>query len=151
MSASSSEGPSKSVDGFSTIPMKVFNGLVHGDQTSHVILSPGVVGATANHTCECLAIMINSAYLRLGDLPQVLTVQFDGASTNKCILVLAFLSLYVLEGVFHTVRVRCLLEHHAHDVYDAFHAVHAAKVKHSTFFHLEDALPLGLPNVDSFG
>lgn len=82
--------------------------------------------------------MINSAYQRLGRLPRRLTVQFDGASTNKCILVLAFLGLYVLEGVFETVRVRCLMESHAHDVYDSFHAVHAGLVKHSTFYHWED-------------
>jgi hypothetical protein len=117
--------------------MKVFNGILHGDNRSHVILSPGVVGATASHTCECLSVMINVAYQERRALPPTLTVQFDGASTNKCILVLAFLGLYVLEGVFKTVRVRCLLENHAHDVYDSFHAVHAGRVKHSTFFHYE--------------
>ena len=68
----------------------------------------------------------------------MLSVQFDGASTNKCILVLAYLGLYALEGVFKRVRVRCLLEHHAHDVYDAFHAVHAGRVKHSTFYTLDE-------------
>ncbi len=138
LSASSQEGPSKAVDGFATAPMKVFNGIVHGDKRSHVILSPGVIGATASHTCECLSVMINTAHHEHGDLPSVLSVQFDGASTNKCILVLAFLGLYVLEGVFKCVRVRCLLESHAHDVYDAFHAVHAGRVKHSTFYHHEE-------------
>jgi hypothetical protein len=90
--------------------------------------------------------MINTAYIEHGDLPSVLTVQFDGASTNKCMLVLAFLGLYVLEGVFRTVRVRCLLESHAHDVYDAFHAVHAGLVRHSTFYHHEDRIRAGTWN-----
>ena len=103
-----------------------------------MILSPGVIGATANHTCECLGVMINSAYNNHGDLPSLLSVQFDGASTNKNMLVLAYLGLYALEGVFAQVRVRCLLENHAHDVYDAFHATHAARVKHSTFYNLEE-------------
>jgi hypothetical protein len=134
MSASASEGPSKAIEGFSTVPMKVFNGIVHGDRRSHVILSPGVIGATASHTCECLTTMINTAYAEHGNLPSKLSVQFDGASNNKCIAVLAYLGLYVLEGVFSSVRVRCLLEHHAHDVYDAFQAVHAGRVRHSTFF-----------------
>ena len=49
MSASDVEGQSKAIDGFSTVPMKVFNGFVHGDRRSHVILSPGVIGATASH------------------------------------------------------------------------------------------------------
>ena len=129
LSSADKEGPSKAVDGFSTVPMKVFNGLVHGDQRSYVILSPGVIGATANHTCECLGVMINCSYKAHGNLPHVLTVQFDGASTNKCNLVLAYLGLYVLHGVFSKVRVRCLLENHAHDVYDAFHAVHARAVR----------------------
>ena len=138
LSAADREGPSKAIDGFCTVPMKVFNGVVHGDQVGHVILSPGVIGATANHTCECLGVMVNTAYQRHGDLPLTLTVQFDGASTNKCILVLAYLSLYVLEGVFAKVRVRCLLENHAHDVYDAFHAIHAAAVRMSTYYQYEE-------------
>jgi hypothetical protein len=110
MSASDQEGPSKEIEGFSTVPMKVFNGIVHGSTRSHVILSPGVIGATANHTCECINIMVNTAYNELHDLPPTLTVQFDGASTNKCILVFAFLGLYVMEGVFKQVRVRCLMD-----------------------------------------
>jgi hypothetical protein len=52
--------------------------------------------------------------------------------------VLAYLGLYVLEGVFSSIRVRCLLENHAHDVYDAFQAVHAGRVRHSTFFCLDE-------------
>ena len=42
------EGPNKVLDNVVTIPMKVCNGLVHGDTRSHVILSPGVIGATAS-------------------------------------------------------------------------------------------------------
>ena len=84
-------------------------------------------------TCECLTIMINTVYAEHGNLP-TLSVQFDGASNNRCIAVLAYLGLYVLEGVFSSIRVRCLLENHAHDVYDAFQAVHAGRVRHSTFF-----------------
>ena len=83
MSASASEGPSKAIEGFSTVPMKVFNGIVHGDRRSHVILSPGVIGATASHTCECLTTMINTAYAEHGNWPSKLSVQFDGASNNK--------------------------------------------------------------------
>ena len=51
LSAADREGPNKAIDGFRTVPMKVMNGLVHGDTWSHVILSPGVTGATANHAC----------------------------------------------------------------------------------------------------
>lgn len=137
-SPSDREVPSKAIDGFSTVPMKVFNGIVHGDHRSHVILSPGVIGATANHTCECLNVMINTAFCEHGVLPSSLSVQFDGATTNKCSLVLAFLGLFVLEGVFSNVRARCQLENHAHDVYDAFHAIHARLVKHSTFYNYEE-------------
>ena len=118
--------------------MKVMNGLVHGDTRSHVILSPGVVGATANHTVECLSILINTVFEEHGCLPPLLTLQFDGASVNKCILVLAFMALYVLYRVFTTARARCELENHAHDVYDAFQAVHAIQVRAKTFYHFED-------------
>ena len=30
------------------------------------------------------------------------------------------------------------MENHAHDVYDAFHAVHATKVRHTSFYHLDE-------------
>ena len=53
------------------------------------------------------------------------TVQLDNASSNKKCLVLAFLGVYVILGIFKTVRVRFLLENHAHDVYDAFQGIHA--------------------------
>ena len=55
---------------------------------------------------------------------------------------LAYLALYVLFGVFRRARARCELEHHAHDIYDAFHAVHAGRVKHSTFFFLEELISI---------
>ena len=138
LSASDREGPNKALDGFATVPMKVMNCLVHGDTRSHVILSPGVIGATANLTCECLGIMINTAFEEHGMLPPVMTVQFDGASTNKCILTLAYISMYILFRIFRTGRARCELENHAHDIYDAFQAVHAKSVRRSTFFHLEE-------------
>ncbi len=138
LSGADREGLNKAIDGLATLPMKVCSGLVHGDVRSHVILSPGVVGATGSHTCECLTILVNTAFEEQQRLPPRLTLQFDGASTNKCILVLACLGLYVLEGVFSQARARCELENHAHDVYDSFHAVHARRVKQSTFYHLDE-------------
>jgi hypothetical protein len=38
--------------------------------------------------------------------------------------------------------VRFELENHAHDVYDAFQAIHAAAVRKGTFFHLEEMIRL---------
>ena len=136
------EGPNKLLDNVSTVPMKVCNGLIHGDRRSHVILSPGVVGATASHTLECMVVMINDVLEVHGAMPQEFTLQCDGASTNKCSLVLAFLGLYVMEGVFRQARLRMELEHHAHDVYDALQAIHARMVRRSTFFYLEELISL---------
>ena len=138
LSPADREGPNKAVDGLATVPMKVMNGLVHGDKRSHVILSPGVVGATANHTCESLTIMINTVFKEHETMPPEGTLQFDGATTNKCILTLAYSGLYVLEKVFTRFHAKNELENHAHDLYDAFHAVHAVGVRRSTFFHLEE-------------
>ena len=59
LAAADREGPNKILDNASTVPMKVCNGLVHGDTRSHVISSPGVVGATASHAIECMTIIIN--------------------------------------------------------------------------------------------
>ena len=140
LAAADREGPNKILDNASTVPMKVCNGLIHGDTRSHVILSPGVVGATANHTIDCLTIMINTVLQEHGTMPPEFALQFDGASTNKNILVLTYLALYVLFGVFRRARARCELEHHAHDIYDAVHAVHAGQVRRSTFFHLEELI-----------
>ena len=134
LSGADREGPNKVLDNVVTIPMKVCNGLVHGDTRSHVILSPGVIGATTSYTCECINILVNTAFMEHQDLPQLLTMQFDGASTNKNILVLTFLALYVLEGIVSTARARCELENHAHDLYDSFHSIHARRVLRSTFF-----------------
>ena len=53
------------------------------------------------------------------------SVQLDNASSNKNMLVLGFLGIYVFLGIFKSVRVRFLLENHAHDVYDAFQGIHA--------------------------
>lgn len=138
LSPADREGPNKAIDGFATVPLKVCNGLVHGDKRSHVILSPGVIGATANHTCECLLTIVNGCFVEHGSLPSVLSLQFDGASTNKCMLTLAFMALYVLEGVFTMARARCEMENHAHDLYDSFHAIHAVKVRDSTFWFYEE-------------
>ena len=134
LAAADREGPNKVLDGVATIPMKVCNGLVHGSKRSHVILSPGVIGATASHTIECLNILVNFVFMDHKDLPPQLTMQFDGASTNKNVLVLTFLALYVLEGIVSTARARCELENHAHDLYDQFHSIHARRVQASTFF-----------------
>jgi len=79
----------------------------------------------ANHTCESLLILINQHFIEHGDLPPNFTVQLDNASSNKNSLVLGFLAIYVLLGIFKTARVRFLLENHAHDVYDAFQGIHA--------------------------
>ena len=75
-------------------------------------------------------------------MPPEFALQFDGASTNKNILMLSYLALYVLFGVFRRARARCELEHHAHDIYDAFHAVHAGRVKSSTFFFMEELISI---------
>ena len=93
------EGPNKLLDNVSTVPMKVCNGIVHGDRRSHVILSPGVVGATANHTSECMLVMINDVLEVHNVMPEEFTLQCDGAATNKNVLVLTFLALLVMEGV----------------------------------------------------
>ena len=140
LAAADREGPNKILDNASTVPMKVCNGLVHGDTRSRVILSPGVVGATASHTIECLSIIINTVLQEHNVMPPEFSMQFDGASTNKSILVLANLGLYVLFGVFRQARARNEVEHHAHDMYDAVHAVHAGAVRRSTFFHLEELI-----------
>ena len=142
LSSADREGPNKLLDNVSTVPMKVCNGLVHGDRRSHVILSPGVIGATANHAIECLIVMINDVLEVHGVMPDVFTLQSDGASTNKNILMLAFLALLVMEGVFRTARLCMELEHHAHDVYDAYQAIHAGLVRRSTFFYLEELIHL---------
>lgn len=89
------ELPSKAIASFHTLPMKVLNGLIHGDTRSHVVLSAGSAIAGANHTCEGLAILINTAFSDHWDLPRRATVQLDNASTNHNMLVLAFMALYV--------------------------------------------------------
>ena len=142
LAAADREGPNKALANLTTVPMKVANAIVHGDTRGHVILSPGVIGATANHTCECICIIVNTMLHDHKTLPPDFTLQFDGASTNKCILVLVFIGLYVMSGVFNQGRARCELENHAHDVYDAFHAVHASRVRHSTYFHYEELIAL---------
>lgn len=119
LAAADIEGPSKALAGFHTVPLKVMNGVVHGDHRSHIILSPGVILAGASHVCESLAIMINTAFEEHGDVPPTISLQLDNAATNHNILVLAFAGLYCMEGVTEQFRVRFELENHAHDVYDA--------------------------------
>ena len=104
--------------------IQVMHGLVHGDSRSHAILSPWSVVAGANHVCESIAIAINTALADHGNLPRTASVQLDNASVNHNSLVLGFLALYVLFGVFDWARLRFELENHAHDIYDAFQAIH---------------------------
>lgn len=133
LSAASQEGPSKALK-MATVPLKVMNGLVHGDHRSHVILSPGVIVAGACHSCETIAIMINACMEDHGDVPKKMSLQMDNAATNHNMLVIAFAGLYVMEGVADSFRLRFGLEHHNHDIYDAFQAIHAQKVYRSTFY-----------------
>ena len=142
ISSADREGPNKLLKDVATVPMKVCNGLVHGDRRSHVILSPGVIGATANHTIECLMVLINCVFEEHNTMPHEFTFQCDGASTNKCVVVLAFLAMYLIYGVFRRSRLRNELEHHAHDVYDAVQAIHAGMVKRHTYFYLEEMINL---------
>ena len=74
--------------------MKVMNGLVHGDTRSHAILSPGTIFAGASHTCESIAVLMNTAYAEHGNLPLRASVQLDNAATNHNMLVLVFMGLY---------------------------------------------------------
>ena len=70
MAAHDVELPSKALSGFHTLPMKVLNGLVHGDTRSHVILSPGALVTGANHICEGTATIMNTAFAEHGNLPR---------------------------------------------------------------------------------
>ena len=78
-----------------------------------------------------MLILISQHFIENGVLPLQFSVQFDNASSNKNLLVLAFLGLYVILGIFKTVRVRFLLENHAHDIYDAFQGIHAKALERS--------------------
>ena len=152
-SAADMDGPNKLLDNQTTVPMKVCNGIVHGDQTSYVILRPGVVGATSNHNIECINMIVNDIYKRWGKLPPRFTMQCDGATTNKSIVVRAFLGLYVLEEVFTETRLRTEIEHHAHDIYDQAQSVHAPVVKRSTYWTHEELSSIlkGAHRVDGDG
>jgi len=48
----------------------------------------------------------------------------------------------VLHGVTDECRVRFELENHAHDIYDAFHAIHSQAVRKSTFFALDEMIAI---------
>ena len=132
----------KLLDGLSSVPMKVCNGLVHGDPNSYVILSPGVVGATTSHNIDCISLIVNHVFHRLGKLPPEFALQFDGAATNKSVLLFGWLADLCHEKVFRQCRARCEVEHHAHDLYDQFHSIHATSVKRSTYWSLEELIDI---------
>ena len=48
----------------------------------------------------------------------------------------------VLLDVVVEARLRFELENHAHDIYDAYHAIHARVVAKSTFFFIEELVQL---------
>ena len=132
------EGPSKAVAKCATNCLKVMNALIHGDSRSHVILSPGTIVAGASHTCESIMVVLNGAFQDHGDIPPNICLQLDNASNNHNILVLAFAALYVLDDVCETFKVRFELDNHAHDIYDAFTAIHNRAVRKATFFMWEE-------------
>ena len=53
-----------------------------------------------NHTSEMITAAINRVLHDEGALPNKLRIQFDNASTNKNMLVFAYLGHYVYHGVF---------------------------------------------------
>ena len=153
LSAAAAEGPNKAQSEKHTQGFKVMNGLVHGDARSHVILSPACVVAGANHVCESILTVINTAYEEHGDLPKKFAVQLDNASVNHCSLVLAFVGLYVLFGVFTCARIRFQLPDHAHDIYDAFQGISKSAVARYTFYALDEMIDIirGAHKVDRQG
>ena len=94
---------------------EVTNAFCHGDRFGHVLLTPGLLSATADLTCEVIVRLVNTHAARHGALPPVLRVQLDGASTNKNHLCLALLAQYVQTGLFDHAVLQCLVEHHAHE------------------------------------
>ena len=44
--------------------------------------------------------------------------------------------------MFDEFRVRSELENHAHDIYDAFHAIHARAVKSASFYHWNELVDI---------
>ena len=142
LAAKDMEGPSKMMDKIHTSPFKIQNGLIHGDTRSHVIISPPSIRVTASHTCESILIAINTAYEEHGNLPPKVSVNFDNAHINHNMLVLGLLSMYVLLGVFDLARLRFEIENHAHDIYDAYQAIHSRAIEGSTFFFLEEMIDI---------
>ena len=136
------ELPSKAADNVHTPGFKVMNVLVHGDRRSHVILSPWSTVAGSNHVCECVALAVNQCFVDHGKLPRRLTFQADNASVNHSMLVMSFLALYVLFNCVESARLRFMLENHAHDIYDAFHAIHKRVIENNTFYTLEEMMEL---------
>ena len=142
LAPAAAEGVSKAADQAHTPGFKVMNGIVHGAPYSHVILSPWSIVAGSNHVCECLAVAINTCILEYGRLPPSVTLQGDNSSVNHSNCVLAFLAVYVLFGCFKSARLRFMLEHHAHDVYDAFHGVTKRAVERHTYYFMEELIAI---------
>lgn len=142
LSPAASEGPNKACAEKHTQAFKIMNGLVHGDRRSHVIISPACVTAGANHVCESLLTVINTAYEEHGDLPKKFSVQLDNATVNHCSLIFAFVGLYVLFGVFTSARIRFQLPDHAHDIYDAFQGISKTAVARHTFYTLDEMIDI---------
>ena len=155
MAATAQEGPSKAIKGCATNPLKVQNAVIHGDSRSHVILSPSAIVAGANHTCESIMIVLTRAFIEHADLPRHVYLQLDNAAPNHNILVMAFVALYVLEGVLDTFKLRFELPDHAHDIYDAYGAIHGRAIHKSTFFSWSEVVSIviaahqGLPGGSS--
>ena len=99
----------------SLVGLEVTNAFCHGDRWGHVLLTPGLLSATADLTCEVVARLVNTHAARHKALPPVLRVQLDGASTNKNHLCLALLAQYVQAGLFDHAILQFLVEHHAHE------------------------------------
>lgn len=91
-----------------------------------------------NHTCETILTMVNTVYEEHGTLPKRFTAQGDNAATNKTWVVLGVLGVYCVEGVFQETRLRCCMEDHAHDVYDAFHGIHVTRLSQETYFTIDE-------------
>ena len=142
LSPAAAEGPNKAASEKHTQGFKIMNGLVHGDRRSHVIISPSCVVAGANHVCESILTVINTAYEEHGNLPKKYSVQLDNASVNHCSLTLAFVGLYVLFGVFTSARIRFQLPDHAHDIYDAFQGITKTAIERQTYYTLEEMIDI---------
>lgn len=82
--------------------------------------------------------MVNTVYEEHKVVPHRLTVQGDNAATNKTWVVLGVLGVYGVEGVINEGRLRCCMEEHAHDIYDAYHGIHVTRLSQETYFTLDE-------------